>query len=277
MKKAVSMAMGLVLASGVSTAAFADVKAVPSPQKVFVNGEQIEVKAFNIDGSNYFNLRDLGMHLNFVVEFDKETNSVKIVPAAQAGEKPAEQKPAEQKPEEQKPEEKPAEKPAEEITSLKPWEGTWNSIALYLDDKALDEAYAEKAKKEKKTASEIKDGKKEIYASPVMNMVISEDKVKYFEGKLTKEGGAGDLLGEDTYKYMGQVPMGKGNWSYFEATNENPKYKYLLFTKVHGEDMPHFHIRFSNKGMDDIKAQKSYPTFIKFNTTIEQLKEEIAE
>lgn len=271
------MAMGLVLASGVSTAAFADVKAVPSPQKVFVNGEQIEVKAFNIDGSNYFNLRDLGMHLNFVVEFDKETNSVKIVPAAQAGEKPAEQKPAEQKPAEQKPEEKPAEKPAEEITSLKPWEGTWNSIALYLDDKALDEAYAEKAKKEKKTASEIKDEKKEVYASKVMNMVISEDKVKYFEGKLTKEGGAGDLLGEDTYKYMGQVPMGKGNWSYFEATNENPKYKYLLFTKVHGEDMPHFHIRFSNKGMDDIKAQKSYPTFIKFDTTIEQLKEEIAE
>lgn len=292
MKKMLSMAMGLVLASSMSVSAFADeVKALPSPQKIYINGEQVGIEAFNINGSNYFMLRDLGKYLNFTVEFDKETNSVKIIPAGTEEKKPEveqkteEKKPdtekkaeAEQKTEEKKPEaDKKAEAEKPPVTSLKNWVGTWNSMTVYLDDVALDSAYEMKGKQTGKSGDDVKAEKKKVYASDISAMVITENMIKYYEHKLGKEGGEGKLVGEDTYKHMGEVKVGKGMWQKFEATNANPKYKYIVFTAVHGDDMPHFHVRFSNKSMDDILTQESFPTFIKYDTTLELLKEEIAE
>ena len=49
-----------------------------SRQKLFLNGEEVHLAAYLIDGSNYFKLRDLGQALNFSVDWDSETQSVRI-------------------------------------------------------------------------------------------------------------------------------------------------------------------------------------------------------
>ena len=59
--------------------------AVLSPQKLLVNGKPIECEKYNIDGSNYFKLRDLACLLSgtvgqFSVSYDAEANAVVITP-----------------------------------------------------------------------------------------------------------------------------------------------------------------------------------------------------
>ena len=60
-------------------------KAVRSRQSVVVNGAPVAFDAYNIDGSNYFKLRDLAMALNgtgkqFSVSFNSTTSTVGITP-----------------------------------------------------------------------------------------------------------------------------------------------------------------------------------------------------
>ncbi|MBP2025624.1 hypothetical protein [Peptoniphilus stercorisuis] len=54
----------------------AESTATKTKDEVKVNGENLEAKAFKIDGNNYYRLRDLGAVLNFGVDYDKETNTV---------------------------------------------------------------------------------------------------------------------------------------------------------------------------------------------------------
>ena len=53
--------------------------AVPSSQSLSINGEAVAMSAFNIGGSNYFQLRELGAALDFAVDYDAETRTVLIV------------------------------------------------------------------------------------------------------------------------------------------------------------------------------------------------------
>lgn len=57
----------------------------PSPQKLSVDGTDVDCDKYNIDGSNYFKLRDLAYLLSksdsrFSVAFDAESNAVTVVP-----------------------------------------------------------------------------------------------------------------------------------------------------------------------------------------------------
>ena len=57
----------------------------PSPQKLSVDGTDADCDKYNIDGSNYFKLRDLAYLLSksdsrFSVAFDAESNAVTVVP-----------------------------------------------------------------------------------------------------------------------------------------------------------------------------------------------------
>jgi len=45
---------------------------------VLVAGSPINLRAYNIDGYNYFMLRDLGVALGFMVEWDDVLNAVII-------------------------------------------------------------------------------------------------------------------------------------------------------------------------------------------------------
>lgn len=49
-----------------------------SASKIYLNGKEVKLAAYNIGGNNYFKLRDLGASLDFGVEWDGNTQSVKI-------------------------------------------------------------------------------------------------------------------------------------------------------------------------------------------------------
>ena len=67
---------GAVLgASLVGGAAATGVIAEPAWQKIYVDGEQVSMMAYNIGGNNYVKLRDIGKAVNFNVYWD---NGVQI-------------------------------------------------------------------------------------------------------------------------------------------------------------------------------------------------------
>ena len=55
-----------------------DFTAVVSPQKILLNGKQVNVAAYNTKGYNYFRLRDLAIILDFAVDFDDKTDIVSL-------------------------------------------------------------------------------------------------------------------------------------------------------------------------------------------------------
>ena len=51
---------------------------MPTPSKVYINGKEVQFTAYNIDGYNYFKLRDIGKALNFGVLWDGANNTIRI-------------------------------------------------------------------------------------------------------------------------------------------------------------------------------------------------------
>jgi hypothetical protein len=45
---------------------------------IYLDGQEVNMVAYNINGNNYFKLRDLGEALDFAVIWDAETNSIRI-------------------------------------------------------------------------------------------------------------------------------------------------------------------------------------------------------
>jgi hypothetical protein len=52
--------------------------AVPTTSKIYLNGKQINLAAYNIDGSNYFKLRDIGQAFDFGVIWDSSSETISI-------------------------------------------------------------------------------------------------------------------------------------------------------------------------------------------------------
>ncbi|MBR5701000.1 MAG: redoxin family protein [Oscillospiraceae bacterium] len=83
-KRLLCLALTLILALTLGPAALAADTAVVSSQKLSIDGENAPVTAYNIDGYNYFKLRDVACLLSdtpacFSVEYREETNSIHIV------------------------------------------------------------------------------------------------------------------------------------------------------------------------------------------------------
>lgn len=77
--KHLHFAAGLVLGAalfGGGTALAAGLLAEPSAQTFFVNGQQVQLEAYAINGHNYVQLRDVGRAIDFGVTYDGKTNSV---------------------------------------------------------------------------------------------------------------------------------------------------------------------------------------------------------
>lgn len=53
-------------------------KAVMTTSKIYLNGQEIQMTAYQIDGNNYFQLRDVAKALNFNVVWDDATNTITI-------------------------------------------------------------------------------------------------------------------------------------------------------------------------------------------------------
>ena len=84
MKRALSILLTLLLALALLPAGALAAQVVASPQNLRVDGRAIDCEKYNIDGSNYFKLRDVAMLLNgtgssFSVGWDGEKNLISIV------------------------------------------------------------------------------------------------------------------------------------------------------------------------------------------------------
>ena len=55
-------------------------EAVLSNAKVYLNGEPIQITAYNIEGNNFFKLRDLCKVLNIYIEWDSQLNLICVDP-----------------------------------------------------------------------------------------------------------------------------------------------------------------------------------------------------
>ena len=80
-KNAALIAAGILIGSALAgpAAQAAEMYAAQrSSQKYFINGDQVQVEAYAINGSNYVKLRDLGAAMDFKVSYDAATNSVYV-------------------------------------------------------------------------------------------------------------------------------------------------------------------------------------------------------
>ena len=66
--------------SGPAAQAAAGLMASPSNQKFYLNNQRISLTAYEIGGSNYVKLRDIGEAVDFGVTYDAATNTVTISP-----------------------------------------------------------------------------------------------------------------------------------------------------------------------------------------------------
>lgn len=55
-------------------------EALPTKQRIFIDGKEIKLNGYNIDGNNYFKLRDLASVLDFKIDYDNENKTVIINP-----------------------------------------------------------------------------------------------------------------------------------------------------------------------------------------------------
>ena len=85
MKKSFVLTLAMMTALGAAVPAMAEntYTATPTGQTVTLNGRQVDFAAYNIQGNNYFKLRDLaaaltGTEKNFNVEYNKAKDAVEI-------------------------------------------------------------------------------------------------------------------------------------------------------------------------------------------------------
>ncbi len=69
---------GMTLLGGVPALAAAGLSVQPSTQNCFVDGEPVQLEAYNISGYNYIKLGDLSPLVGFGLKYDRTTNSVYI-------------------------------------------------------------------------------------------------------------------------------------------------------------------------------------------------------
>lgn len=69
-----------IAVSGPATQAMAGLMANPSSQQFYVNEQRIPMQAYEIGGSNYVKLRDVGQAVGFGVTYDAAANTVTIRP-----------------------------------------------------------------------------------------------------------------------------------------------------------------------------------------------------
>ena len=52
--------------------------ATPTTSKIYLNGKEVQLTAYNIEGNNYFKLRDIGAALGFEVDWDAKAETILI-------------------------------------------------------------------------------------------------------------------------------------------------------------------------------------------------------
>ena len=66
-KNITAMVTGMVIGAALVSEAAAGIVAEPTWQKIYVDGQQVSMTAYNIAGNNYVRLRDIGQQVGFNV------------------------------------------------------------------------------------------------------------------------------------------------------------------------------------------------------------------
>lgn len=82
-RKLIALLLAVVMLMGLAVPAMAASEVVMTSQSVYVNGEAVETEVYNIDGNNYFKLRDVAAMLNgsdaqFDVYYDCDTKTIEV-------------------------------------------------------------------------------------------------------------------------------------------------------------------------------------------------------
>ena len=73
-------ASGIILGAAIAAPTVGSVlTAQQSSQRIYVNGQQVQIEAYSIGGNNYCKLRDVGRAAGFAVEYNALTNTVEII------------------------------------------------------------------------------------------------------------------------------------------------------------------------------------------------------
>lgn len=163
--------------------------------------------------------------------------------------------------------------------SISEWAGSWNSMSSYLNEPALNKAYEEVAKRDKKSAEDVKKELVERRKSDFNGIVINGNKVTFLDNFESK---GGKEIASSEYKIVKSYETKHGNstleWDAFKATSKDAKYPIIIMMPIHGEDsLTHFHMRYGNNVDELLKQEKWFPTYVKSTTTNDQLIDEITE
>ncbi|MBY4797294.1 metal-binding protein ZinT [Collinsella sp. AGMB00827] len=169
--------------------------------------------------------------------------------------------------------------PAKHEVSLADWEGAWNGFNGYLDNPEVAPAFDEVAKRDGKSAEEVKKDFSAKVMCDFKGIVFKGDTIELLDG-FESEGGK--PTGKATYTFKESRTVEHAGytleWDVFTSDDADAPYPVLLLMPVHGEEeLVHFHMRYGND-VDELMAKDGwYPTFVKPNSTIEQIKGEITE
>lgn len=165
-----------------------------------------------------------------------------------------------------------------DTVSLADWNGTWNDMGSYLDDSELSGAYKEVADRDGKPAEEVKSALQKRRHCDFHGLVIDGNNMTFLDG-LKDKGGKETGNASYTFKEKHIVEQGTSQieWDEFSGS-DGAKYKVVLMMPIHGEEtMTHFHMRYGDSAEALLAKDGWFPTFVKPDTTYDQLKSEITE
>lgn len=166
----------------------------------------------------------------------------------------------------------------EDEIHLSDWEGTWNNMGAYLEHEELEVAFADLAEREEVSVEDAKSDYIEDRKAEFDGFIVEGNKAMFLDGF---EEDDGEVIEEAEYEYKETVIAKHGNfdteWYSFES-NGDSAYKYLLLMPVHGEEaLTHFHLRYGDSVEELLELEDWYPTFVRPDSTYDQLYEEITE
>lgn len=95
-KNITAMVTGMVIGAALASEAAAGIVAEPTWQKIYVDGRQVSMTAYNIAGNNYVRLRDIGQQVGFNVywaggvQIDTDAPYTGVAPVQEASSQPTE-------------------------------------------------------------------------------------------------------------------------------------------------------------------------------------------
>lgn len=164
-----------------------------------------------------------------------------------------------------------------EDLELSDWNGEWNSVAAFMDEKEVHEELEEKAKEENISLEEAMKQAKEENAFPFDALKIEGEKITFYDGIIGK--GSEKLVVDYTFKEA--IPMEHGGhtmyWYAFETKEEGID-PYLILLPIHGEDiLAHWHARLGKDLDEMVNRESDIGTFVRPSAPMDLIAEELVE